>query len=318
MKIRLITPADRQSRAGNRATANRWARFMRQLGHRVDVSVDYAGEPADLMLALHAWRSAAAIEQFHRRYPERPLIVALTGTDIYKFQFSDPVPTLASMSQADALIGLHGRVCDDIPEAFRDKLHVVFQSALPVSQRLLPIQSRFDVCVVGHLREEKDSLRTAYAVRDVPEASRLRVIQVGKAHNPEWDRLARAEATENSRYTWLGEVTPGRVRRLMSQARLMVMSSVMEGGANVISEACVAGLPVIASAIPGNLGLLGGQYPGYYPARDTAGLQQLLLRAETEPGYLETLREHCIARAGLFTPESEKSALESVIRSFRP
>lgn len=318
MKIRLITPAGRHSRAGNRATAVRWAGFLRQLGHRVDISVEYLGEPADMMLALHAWRSADAITQFRAGYPERPLIVALTGTDIYRFQFSDPEPTLGSMDRADALIALHDRVGGDIPERYRNRLHTVFQSALPVARRLPTLKSRFDVCVVGHLREEKDSLRAAYAVRSLPKASRLRVIQVGKAHSPDWAEAAAAEMAQNPRYNWRGEVTPGRVRQLMSQARLMVMSSVMEGGANVVSEACVTGLPVIASAIPGNQGLLGDSYPGYYPARDTAALTRLLLRAEADPDYLESLRQQCCARALLFTPDAEKSALDAVIRAVRP
>jgi putative glycosyltransferase (TIGR04348 family) len=316
LKIRLITPAVRQSRAGNRATATRWARFLRQLGHRVEVTVDYGGEPADLMLALHAWRSADAIRQFHALYPERPLVVALTGTDIYKFQFSDPAETLASMALADTLIALHDRVWDDIPDAYGQKLRVVLQSAVPAPQRLDPVRGHFDVCVVGHLREEKDSLRAAYAVRDLPEHSRLRVVQVGKAHSAEWDAAAHAEMASNPRYRWRGEVTPGRVRHLMARARLMVMSSVMEGGANVVSEACVAGLPVIASAIPGNVGLLGDNYPGYYPARDTAALQALLLRAETEPAFVDRLRRHCLTRARLFTPEAEKNALKAIVEPF--
>lgn len=316
MKIRLITPAGRQSRAGNRATATRWAGFLRQLGHRVDVTVDYRGEPADLMLALHAWRSSDAVRQFHTLYPDRPLIVALTGTDIYKFQFSDPQPTLQSMALADRLIALHERAADDVPEIYRDKLRVVLQSATAPTRRLLPVRNHFDVCVVGHLREEKDSLRAAYAVRALPRASRLRVIQVGKAHSPDWAAAAHAEMASNPRYCWRGEVTPGRVRQLMARARLMVMSSVMEGGANVVSEACIAGLPVIASAIPGNIGLLGDDYPGYYPALDTAALRALLLQAEADPDWLERLRQHCLSRSSLFTPEAEKLALRAVVDSF--
>lgn len=313
MRIRLVTPADRHSRAGNRATATRWARFLRQLGHRVDISVDYAGERADLMLALHAWRSADAIRRFRHRYPGGPLVVALTGTDIYKFQFSDPDQTLGSLALADALIGLHDRVAQDIPDVYRHKLRIVCQSALPLSRTVPPLTSRFETCVIGHLREEKDSLRAAYAVRDLPSQSRLQVIQVGKAHDAEWEAAATAEMAVNPRYSWQGEVTPGQVRRLMSRARLMIMSSVMEGGANVVSEACVAGLPVLASAIPGNLGLLGDNYSGYFPARDTAALQALLLRAEAEPDYLEALSQHCLARARRFTPEAEKTALKAVI-----
>ena len=85
----------------------------------------------------------------------------------------------------------------------------------------------------------------------------------------------------------------------------MVLSSVMEGGANVISEAAVAGVPVIASDIHGSVGLLGRDYPGYYPVGDTAALRDLLMRAEGDEAYLDTLARHCKKRARLFTPERE-------------
>ncbi|MEE4380311.1 MAG: TIGR04348 family glycosyltransferase, partial [Candidatus Competibacteraceae bacterium] len=85
MKISLITPAKKQSRAGNRTTAVRWARILRALGHQVQVAVDYNQESADLMIALHAWRSAESIKAFRKLYPHRPLVVTLTGTDIYRF-----------------------------------------------------------------------------------------------------------------------------------------------------------------------------------------------------------------------------------------
>jgi putative glycosyltransferase (TIGR04348 family) len=313
MHIRLITPAGQNSRAGNRATAERWSALLCQLGHRVDVSVDYDDQAADMMIALHAWRSAAAITAFDARYPDRPLIVVLTGTDIYKFQHSHPDVTLASMARADALIALHERVGQDIPAQYRPRLHLVLQSARPLAQRLPPVQSHFDVCVVGHLRAEKDSLRAALAVRDLPPESRLRVIQAGKAHDTHWHALADQELRTNPRYRWRGEISRTDVRRLMARCRLMVMSSMMEGGANAISEACVAGLPVIASRIPGNIGLLGADYPGYYPAGDTGALRALLLRAERDPDFVETLRRHCLARAPLFQPEAERASLARVI-----
>lgn len=313
MKIMLITPAPPKSRTGNRATATRWAGMLRRRGHRVTVAVHYDGRPADLMLALHAWRSADAVRRFDAAFPERPLIVALTGTDIYRFQHSAPDVTLDSMARADALIGLHDRVAEDIPARFRARLHTVLQSARPLPRRLPPVASWFDVCVVGHLREEKDSLRAAHAVREIPDDSRLRVVQVGRAHDADWEAAAREEMALNPRFRWRGQVPHARVRRLMAQARLMVMSSIMEGGANAVCEACVAGLPVIASDIPGNRGLLGDGYPGYYPAGDTAALRTLLLRAEREPNYLEELRSHCLARAPLFTPESERDSLNRVI-----
>ncbi len=315
MHVTLITPAARGSRAGNRATAERWARLLRAAGHRARIITEYDAEPTDLLIALHAWRSSESVRQYRVQHPAGPLIVALTGTDIYRFQATHPEATRYSMDEADALIGLHERVADDIPVEYHERLHTVFQSAEPLPRRQPPVKSRFDVVVIGHLRDEKDSLRAAWAVREVPPDSRLRVIQLGRAHNDEWQRMAEREAEKNPRFDWKGELPRWQVRRYMARARLMVISSVMEGGANVVSEACVAGLPVIASAIPGNLGLLGGDYPGTYPVADTAALRDQLLRAEREPAFMQRLRRCVDARAPFFRAEAEQGALARVVNA---
>ena len=316
MKISLITPAKKQSRAGNRATAVRWARIMGALGHRVEVAVEGDGGAADMMVALHAWRSAGSISAFRARRPGRPLIVALTGTDIYRFQASHPEPTIRAMETADALVCLHDLVHRDIPARFASKLTVIHQSAPPLPRPRRPARRHFDVCVVGHLRDEKDSLRAAYAVRDLPASSRLRVIQLGKAHDEKWAADARREMDINPRYHWRGEVPGWAVRREFVKTRVMVLSSVMEGGANVISEAVVAGVPVIASDISGTIGLLGADYAGYYPVGDTGSLRDCLMRAEGEPGYLETLARQGAARAPLFTPERELEGWRKLLARF--
>jgi putative glycosyltransferase (TIGR04348 family) len=265
------------------------------------------------MVALHAWRSAEAIAAFRERYPDRPLVVALTGTDIYRFSVSDPAVTLRSMELADALVCLHDLVHEAIPERFADKLHVIYQSAPALTRPRIPSRRHFDVCVIGHLREEKDPLRAALAARELPAESRIRVIHLGKAHDETWAERARAEMAVNPRYRWKGEVPGWAVRKEFLKTRLMVLSSIMEGGANVISEAVVAGVPVIASDIPGSVGLLGADYPGYYPVRDTAALTALLWRAETEPGLLEGMTRQCAARAPLFDPEAERERWRALL-----
>ena len=168
MKISLITPARKQARTGNRTTAMRWARILRDLGHRVQVATDYVDEPADLMIALHAWRSAASVRAFRARYPDRPLIVGMAGTDIYRFQQSDPDTTHGSMALADRLVGLHDLVAEALPEMMRGKLRVIYQSVPPLPRRLPVLRDAFEVLVIGHLREEKDPLRAALAARGVP------------------------------------------------------------------------------------------------------------------------------------------------------
>ena len=306
MHIALITPAPAGSRSGNRATANRWARLLRDLGHRVDVMVEYSATSADLMIALHAWRSAAAIRAFAESYPRRPLIVVLTGTDAYRFIHSHTEETLGSLALADRIVGLHALIGDTIPVAYREKLRVIYQSARPLGERQPP-KRRFKVCVAGHLREEKDPLRAALAVRELPSSSRLYVDAYGKAHTPAWAAEAEAETARNPRFRWHGEISHARLRQVYRRSSLLVLSSRMEGGANVVSEAVVAGLPVIASRIPGSVGLLGPDYPGYYPVEDTAGLRDLLLRAESDPTYRNRLQSACDTRRPLFDPQRESA-----------
>lgn len=306
MNIRLVTPAPRGSRAGNRASANRWATILRRLGHRVTVSTDYAGEPADLMVGLHAWRSAAAIARFAADFPQRPLVVVLTGTDAYCFIHSHRATTLASLEAADHIVGLHPLVGEVLPERLRGKLRAIIQSARPLHCRR-PAKRSFRVCFAGHLRAEKDPLRPAWAVRDLPADSRIRVDAYGAAHTPDWAADAREEMGINPRYRWHGEVPHAQLRRVYACSHLLVLPSVMEGGANVVSEAVMAGLPVIASDIDGSVGLLGPDYPGYYPVRDTEALRERLLRAESDAGYYAALVAACSARRGLFTPQREQA-----------
>ncbi len=314
MQINLITPAGKQSRNGNRTTAVRWQRLLQELGHSVRVNTEFDGGPADLMIAVHAWRSAQSIVDFHTRYPDRPLIVLLSGTDIYKFQHSHPEATLHSMELADQLVCLHDLVHKDIPRRFANKLTVIHQSAPPLAAPRQPSRRWFDICVIGHLREEKDPLRTAEAARLLPPKSQIRVLHYGKAHDDSWATRARQEMERNSRYHWRGEVPGWMVRRAFAKCHLMVLSSIMEGGANVVSEAVAAGLPVIASDISGSVGLLGPDYGGYYPVGDTQALADRLHQAETDPAYLERLAAQCRQQAPLFHAEREKRAWQDVLQ----
>ncbi len=117
----------------------------------------------------------------------------------------------------------------------------------------------------------------------------------------------------NPRYRWHGEIAQGRLRRVYASAHLLALPSRMEGGANVISEAVVAGLPVVASRIPGSIGLLGEDYPGFYPVADTQALRALLLRAESDPAFYHRLEVDCAARRDLFTPGRERAGWQALL-----
>jgi putative glycosyltransferase (TIGR04348 family) len=312
MNIIIQTPAPLNSRSGNRVTAERWQAILCELGHHVDITSNYAGTPADVFIAIHAWRSAEAVRLFGERNPGKSIVVCLSGTDIYAYQTSHPEPTLATMAAARVLVGLHDLVADAIPHQFAAKVRIIYQSA-PSGPRLAPAEDAFDVCVIGHLRMEKNPFETAFAARQLPGSSRIRITHVGRAMDGSWANQAKAEMAQNPRYHWLGDVAREHVGQILATTRLMVLSSVMEGGANVIGEALAAHVPVIASDIDGSIGLLGADYPGLYPVGKPAALAALLIRAETDPEFLATLTARCIARSSLFAPQRERASWKQLI-----
>jgi len=135
---------------------------------------------------------------------------------------------------------------------------------------------------------------------------RIHVLHLGSALEPEFESRARDEQQSNPRYSWLGGLPREQALRVLARCRLMVLSSTMEGGANVISEALVHGVPVLASRIPGSIGLLGHDYPGYFTTGDTDSLAELLRRAETDSGFYAELADRARKLAPRFTPDRER------------
>jgi putative glycosyltransferase (TIGR04348 family) len=318
MNIVLITPPGPSTRTGNAVAALRWARILRRLGHRVTIAADGVDKPADAMVAIHAWRSAAAIRDFKACHPERPVILQLSGTDIYQYLTEDPAPTLRSMQLADRLVALNSLAWQVVPEKFRTKLQVIFQSVPKSRQPRRPSRRHIDISVIGHLRDVKDPLRAAAAARLLPPTSRIRIVHVGRAYSAAWAAKARAEMAANPRYVWRDDVPRAVVQNQLRRSHAMVLSSLSEGGANVISEAAVAGVPVLASHIDGNVGLLGDDYPGYFPVGDTEALALLLQRIETDRRFVATLDRAIARRAPLFTPEREIAAWRRLLAGLSP
>ena len=311
VKISIVTPAAMHARSGNRTTAARWSRLLRELGHEVVVEQQWRGGDADIMIALHARKSHESIARFSTTFPGRPLIVALTGTDLYRDIDADR-DAQESLALATRLIVLQELGVKALPTALRGKARVVYQSARAVP-RPARLASCFEVSVSGHLRDEKDPFRTAAALRFLPPESRIRVTHFGAALSREFAREARGWMARERRYLWLGEVAQWRALRLLGRSRVTVVSSRMEGGANVVSEAFANRVPVLASRIPGNVGMLGARYPGYFATADAQGLARLLTRAESDRSYYQLLVRACAARAELTDPERERGALAALL-----
>ena len=311
MKIALVTPAAAHSRYGNRNTAVRWAQMLRELGHEVRVQQSWDGRSADVMLALHARRSHDSIARFAERYPQRPLIVALTGTDLYRDVHHD-ANAQESLELATRMVVLQDMGLRELAPRLRHKTHVIYQSCEAIPRRPA-IRSCFEIVISGHLREEKDPFCGAAALEHLPGESRIRITHIGGARDPALAREARRWMQREPRYVWLGELTRPHALATLARARAMLLSSRMEGGANVISEALTARVPVIASRISGNIGMLGHRYRGYYPVGDAPALAQLLLKIESDPDFLALLRRQCTERRKLISAAQERRGLRALL-----
>lgn len=308
-RISIITPARAGARNGNRHTAQRWAGFLRAAGHRVSVDTQWNGQSCDLLLALHARRSHDSIAGYKSHFPGKPLAVALTGTDLYR-DLPASREAQHSLRLADRVIVLQQDALRYLNSNIAKKARVVYQSSDP-AVRHAPPPGRFRVAVVGHLREEKDPFRASLALSHLTRD--LEVVQVGSALSPRMKREAERFARRDARYRWLGGRTHPQTLAWIARSHLLVVSSVMEGGANVISEAARIGTPVLASRVSGNVGMLGRDYPGYFPLFDDRSLAKLIERAAADPGFYQKLQRAMKARRPLFAPAAERRALRDAL-----
>lgn len=316
MRIAIVTPAAASTRTGNRHTAQRYAAFLRSAGHRVRVASSWDGGECELLLALHALKSHDSIARFRSRHRDRPLIVVLTGTDLYR-DIRDVPAARASLSMATRLVALQGEARRELPRPLRAKLRIVFQSAR-ARRRARPPSNVFRVCVLGHLRDEKDPFRAAAALAHLPAqlagAPRVEVLQIGDALSAAMAREAERRMRADARYRWIGGVPHARALDWLARSHLLVVSSRMEGGANVICEAARIGVPVVASRVPGNVGMLGPGHPGYYPLADDRALAGVIARAASDPRFYARLAARTRDRRRLFAPAAERRRLLAVVR----
>jgi putative glycosyltransferase (TIGR04348 family) len=313
--VTIVSPALRAANNGNWRTAWRWSRFLRS---RFDVEVcsEFASRASpQCLIALHARRSADAVARHAQACADSPRVVVLTGTDLYRDLPGD-AQARRSLDLATHLVVLQDAALDALEPQHRRKCRVIWQSA----PRLAPGTPRtrtFDVVLVGHMRAEKDPATPMRAIAQLPADSRLRLIHIGEALTEEYGQAAR-ELMRHAwpsvqRYVWLGGRTHPQTRRRIRDAHAMVISSIMEGGANVIVEAITCGVPVLASRVPGNVGMLGADYDGYFPPGDDAALAGLMDRASRDSAFLAHLRRQCAARGPLFEPARERAEVNRLV-----
>ena len=315
-QVVIVSPALREANNGNWQTARRWQRHLSPVFRTRIVrewpDADAAGD--QVMLALHARRSAQAITAWHARHGAHRLAVVLTGTDLYRDIQVDEVAQ-DSLRRAQLLVVLQAEGPAELPPELHEKIRVIFQST--ATRQVLPKSSaRLRVIAVGHLRAEKSPETLFEAARLLANEPAIHFDHIGDGLDPALAEAARATMAAVPNYRWLGGLPHEATRRRIQRAHLLVHPSRMEGGAHVVMEAIASGTPVLASHIAGNIGMLGADYAGYFPCGDAPALAKLLRRCSVrtnDDALLDTLIDQCARRAPLFEPAAERAALHRLV-----
>lgn len=308
--IVIVTPALADTNNGNWQTARRWAAFLAPR-YRVRLALQWSGGSERMMIALHARRSSDSVAAWRAVGTPRPLLLALTGTDLYRDIDTD-AGAQRSLALADALVVLNTLGAQRLPVSLRAKAHVLLQSC--TARQALPKTPRhLRALMVGHLRDEKDPQTYWRAARRLAARADIRLDHIGNALDAALGAEAAALAASQPSYRWLGGLPHATVRRRIQAAHVLVHPSRMEGGAHVVIEAMRSGTPVLASRIDGNLGLLGAGYAGCFEPGDADGLAALLCQARDDADMLPGLATALQVRAPLFSPEAERQTLLGLV-----
>jgi putative glycosyltransferase (TIGR04348 family) len=315
--VLIVTPYLADANNGNWRTARRWQQLLSP-HFRVIVQSAWplpeARTDVDVMIALHARRSAESIAAFHRDCPEKPLIVTMTGTDLYR-DLPESTDAQHSLDLADALIVLQEDAVRHVPVQHRKKTHVVFQSA-PALAPAGKADDRVNIVVVGHLREEKNPETIFRLVEHLATLSLpVHITHIGAPLDAQIAARAQQLSAQYPHYHWAAALPHGLTRAAIKRAHLLVHPSRMEGGANVIVEAITAGTAVLASRMSGNVGMLGEHYSGYFEMDDHRGLCDLITNYLRDANFRARLATQCHARRKLFLPETECAALTKIVDS---
>lgn len=309
-RVVIVSPAAAADNNGNWHTAARWRHYLAPLAD-VELAQAWDGAPADLLIALHARKSADAVERFRAADPQRPVVLVLTGTDLYRDLDLDAHARHA-VECASRLVVLQPAALARLDEAARAKAEVIVQSA-PQQLRRDQARGTVDFVAVGHLRAEKDPLTLMAAVRALPPEPPWRVIHIGAPLDAALADAARRTMAATPRYRWLGALPQPAARRWIARAAALVHPSRIEGGANVVIEALRSHVPVLASRIDGNVGLLGADHEGLFAPGDADALAGLMARLCSDVDWRARLAARSAALAPRHAPTLEAARVRQLV-----
>lgn len=312
MTVCVASPYPLTDLKGNSVTTRRVVEILNEGGMEARASHGYDGKPADVLISLHAVKGAQTVLDYKESHPEGKVVVLITGTDIYQSLPKGSDLGERALEQASAIVVVFERAIQSLAPRWRDKTVVIPASLDPIGVKAEPVCPPFAISVVGHLREVKRPFMAIEAVSRHPDWTDVEVWQLGEALNKEHAEQAREWEQRDSRYRWFGGLPRNESLALCAKSSLTVNSSILEGGANAVLEAMTMGVPVLASRIEGNLGLLGEGHGGYFDERMDEVLEQVMEDREIPATWARAAME----RLPLFSRERESRCWLELLEKF--
>ncbi len=213
----------------------------------------------------------------------------------------------ALISSADVVLTCSAALAAEVRHISPDRKVTVIPNGadIPIFNRASQQRVKtewFEILNIGKYEHKKGQDVLLAALRALLERGRnVRLTMVG-ARGPEFDSLQQVASTFGDRVRTVTDVPHDKIPEMMSRSSLFVLPSRAEGFPIVLIEAGAAGLPIVATKIPGVTEFLtDGSNALLVPADDSVALanaiDQMLLNAQLR----ETLATNIKAHAAGFT-----------------
>jgi len=288
---------------GNSVTAKRLETLFNNSGHKATAVHTTRPSSADHFIALNAIKSAEAIQHFNLQHPSGKIHTVLTGTDIHRgiHQHKELAEKIFNIS--NTLIVAHPECIHEIPARWHAKVKVIYPSvSIPDLPDIKPFTAPTFTCL-GHLREVKNPHLMYTASLGIKEAHNA--YSLGDSLESECAETATQNAQHHPNYKWVKNLDRATALAWMQQSLATLNTSFLEGGANSVVEAIHLNVPVIASNIDGNRGLLGSNYLGLFKSDNAEELKTLMHKCLTDDRFISTLKQQLEKRKSLFSNENE-------------
>ena len=167
------------------------------------------------------------------------------------------------------------------------------------ADRFRPIATakRFDLVFIGRISPEKNLGALLQAIKPLSVSiamiggRNLSLLDPARDEDEEM-KLKREFGTLDGRIHWLGRIKNEELPTLISQARALILCSLIEGNPRTLIEAMACGMPVIGANVPGIRSVIEHEATGYLCGTDAESIRAAVKTVLSDPELMRKLGEN--------------------------